>query len=196
MKTEEKINKKKIVKVLVAVICIVVLIYIVILLINIIRKPTETFVVEQGKIYQEEFAEGYIIRDEYVIELPESENGLVAIKPESDKVARGEAIYRYCIENEQEINEKIEQIDLEIQEKLGNNDEVYSADIKSINNQIDKELDNLYECNDLQKLSQEKSDINSYLTKKMKIRAQDSSDKELKELVNKRDSYEADLKSK
>ena len=79
---------------------------------------------------------------------------------------------------------------------IGSDETYYSADTKIINNQIEARLEQLYECNDLQKVFQEKNDINTYLTKKMKIRAEDSNNAELKELIKQRDSYENDLKSK
>lgn len=173
--------------------CIVVFIYLLVLIINLIRKPTETFVVENGKIYKEEFSEGYIIRDETIIDIPESENGIVSIKSEAQKVAKGEAIYRYCAENESEINKKIEELDLKIQETLSEEQSFYSADIKLINSEIDENLNNLYESNDLQEILQEKNEINTYLTKKIKIRAEDSNNTELKNLIAQRDEYEKQL---
>ena len=151
------------------------------------------FVVENGKIYKEEFSEGYIIREESVINIPDSKNGIVAIKSEEEKVAKGEAIYRYCAENEDEINKKIEQIDLKIQETLNEEESFYSADIKLINSEIEQNLDDVHESNSLQEILQEKNEINTYLTKKIKIRSQDSNNKELKKLIEQRDNYEAQL---
>ena len=78
-----------------------------VLLINIFKKPTTTFIVENGKIYQEEFTEGYIIRNEQLININDSRNGIVAIKSECDKVGKGDPIYRYCVENEAEINQNL-----------------------------------------------------------------------------------------
>ena len=175
-------KNKKILKIVCIAIAVIVLIYLIALLIKLVKKPTETFAVENGKIYQEEFAEGYIIRDESLINISNLENGIVPIKSEGDKVAKGESIYRYCINNEEEINQKIEEIDLQIQENLGNDDEYFSSDIKLINNQIDAKLDDIYESNNLKKINQEKSDINTYLTKKMKIKADNSNDETLKKL--------------
>ncbi len=186
-------KNKKILKIVCIAIAVIVLIYLIALLIKLVKKPTETFAVENGKIYQEEFAEGYIIRDESLINISNLENGIVPIKSEGDKVAKGESIYRYCINNEEEINQKIEEIDLQIQENLGNDDEYFSSDIKLINNQIDAKLDDIYESNNLKKINQEKSDINTYLTKKMKIKADNSNDETLKKLVNERNSLETQL---
>ncbi len=183
-------------KVVVIGVCIVISIYLLVLMINIIKKPTSNFVVEEGKIYKEEPAEGYIIREENPIDIPNSSNGIVAIRSEGEKVARGESIYRYCIENEEEINNNISNIDKQIQELIGNDEdeEYYSADIKIINTQIASKLDTLYEVDDLQKISQGKTEIGNYLTKKVKIRAEDSDNEELKSLLKQRESYEKQLK--
>lgn len=168
--------------------------YLIVLLVNLIKKPTETFVVEKGKIYQEEFAEGYIIRNESIINIEDKSKGIVPIKAEGEKVAKGESIYRYCIDNEEEINKKIEEIDLEIQQNFNTDDAYFSTDIKLINNQIDQKLDNLYENNNIQKIIQEKNDINTYLTKKIKIKSENSNNTTLKTLMDKRNSYENQLK--
>ena len=167
-----------------------------VLLVNIIKKPTATFVVEDGKIYKDEYTSGIIIREENLIDIPNSEDGIVAIKTEGDKVGKGESIYRYCIENEDDINAQISEVDKEIHNNINADDEFFSADIKTVNSQIDTKLDNLYECDDLQKINQGKSEIDSYLTKKIKIRAKDSDDSTLKGLLAKREALENQLKEK
>ena len=170
---------------------LVILLYFVVLLVNLIRKPTETFVVENGKIYKEEFTEGYIIRDETCIDVENIGQGVVPIKSEGQKVAKGEPIYRYCAENEQEINDKIKEIDLEIQSNLSDDDAYFSTDIKLINNQIEKILDDLYENNnEIQKITQEKNNINTDLTQKIKLKAENSDDSNLKALIEERNKYE------
>lgn len=171
-------------------------IYLLVLLINILKKPTSTFVVEEGKIYQEEYAEGYVIRNENLIDVTSSENKLVAIKSEGEKVGKGDSIYRYRIENEDEINDKITEVDKKIQENLNDSEDYFSADIKLINTQIESKLDKLYENGNLKKINQNKSDINDYLTKKMKIRAKESNNTTLKTLVAQREDYENQLKNK
>ena len=76
-------------KIVVIGVCIIISIYLLVLIINIIRKPTSNFVVEEGKIYKEEYTDGYIIREENLIEIPNSSNGIVAIRSEGEKVAKG-----------------------------------------------------------------------------------------------------------
>ena len=185
-------------KIVVISVCIIISIYLLVLIINIIRKPTSNFVVEEGKIYKEEYADGYIIREENLIEIPNSSNGIVAIRSEGEKVAKGESVYRYCVDNEEEINKNISDIDNQIQNTIDGieDEEYYSADIKIINSQINSKLDSLYEIDNLQKISQGKSEIGSYLTKKIKIRAEDSNNDELKSLLKQREGYENELKEK
>ncbi len=64
---KKPLNIKKKTKVYIIVACIF-LIYCIYLLIRLVNNPTETFIVEQGKIYKEESVTGYIIRDEQVVD--------------------------------------------------------------------------------------------------------------------------------
>lgn len=170
-------------------ISIIISIYLLVMFIRIVKKPTNVFVVEKGKIYQEEFTNGYIIRSEKIINT-KSDKDIVPIKSECDKVAKGEAIYRYCVDNEQDINNKIKDLDIQIQELLALDESMPSSDVKVISNQIDNIITTIYEENDLNNINQKKNDIDSLLTKKMKIKAESSNSKDLKALVNKRNEYE------
>lgn len=169
-------------------------IYVVALLVNIIRKPTETFVAENGRIYSEESTEGYIIRDEQLIQIEDTSRGVVPIKIEGQKVAKGESVYRYCAENEKDINNQIESLDIEIQNNIDPEDTFFSTDIKLLNNQIDKCIDGLQEDgNDLALIGQEKNAINLSLTQKIKIKAENSEDENLKSLIAQRNELESSL---
>lgn len=198
-KSIKKINqndKKKVLKITIIIVCIIIFIYLLVLLVKLIKKPTNTFVVENGKIYQGESADGYVIRDENLINIDLNESSIVKIKSESEKVAKGEPIFRYSTANEDEINKKIAEVDLKIQENLtSNNNEYFSTDIKLINNKIDEKLKELYKTNDMQKILQGTEEINDNLTKKVKIEAQNSNNNDLKNLVNQRKTYEEQLES-
>lgn len=188
-------KKKETTKIVVIGVCLIISVYLVVLLVNILKKPTSTFVVEEGKIYKEEYAEGYIIREEHLIDIQDSEDKIVAIKTEGEKVAKGEHVYRYFVENENEINEQIEDIDRQIKENINDNEEFFSPDIKLINTQISSKLDNLCESDDIQKINQGRDEIGVYLTKKIKIRAEESNNEKLKMLLSKRSDYERQLKN-
>ena len=62
MKQEKrKMNVKK--KILLILAIIAILSYVIYIVYNLIIKPTDTFVIENGKISSEETVQGYIIRD-------------------------------------------------------------------------------------------------------------------------------------
>ena len=92
---EEKKNNKLRKQAIFIIISVVILIYLFYMIYNLVIKPTETFIVENGKISLEEPVQGYIIRDEEVLKGENYKNGLVQIKAEGEKVAKGEAIFRY-----------------------------------------------------------------------------------------------------
>ena len=108
MKPKQKeLNKKKYITFIIILILIIsYAIYSVYLL---IIKPTETFIVENGELSSEETFQGYIIRDESVLKGENYKNGLIQIKAEGEKVAKGEAIFRYYAKGESELIKKIEE---------------------------------------------------------------------------------------
>lgn len=112
---------------------------------------------------------GYVIRDEKVAKGNNSKNGMMQIKAEGEKVAKGSQIFRYYTENEEEINAKIDELNNKIQEALIGKTDLFPSDIKAIENQIENKIDGLKAKNDIQEISEYKKDINTYITKKSKI---------------------------
>ena len=105
-------------KTIIIILGIVILIYVIYCIYKLIREPTDTFTLEEGKLYSEESVTGYIIRDEVVIQGENYKNGIMQIKTEGEKVAKGEAIFRYYSNNEESLTKKIEELDVKIQEAL------------------------------------------------------------------------------
>lgn len=175
-------------------ILIVILSYTVYMVYRLIIKPTDTFIVENGKISSEEAVQGYIIRDETVLKGENYKNGLVQIKSEGEKVAKGEAIFRYYTAGEEQLKNKIKELDIKIQEAWEKEDGIFSSDIKLLEGQIESKLDELYHANDIQKIKEYKKDINTYITKKAKIAGELSpSGSYLKKLIEERSEYEKQL---
>ena len=190
-KSKIVISKKRIVLVCVT---IVFLIYCTVLLIKLLRNPTDTFVVENGKIYQEESAIGYIIRDEQIVENEENVGSIVQLKTEGKKVANGEAIYRYSLENENEIKGKIEELDKQIQDSLQKENNLFSTDIKLLESQIEDTLDKVYENTNVQQIEQYKKEISNEVTKKAKIAGNlTTNGSYIKQLIQQRSEYENQL---
>ncbi len=190
----QMIKKHK--KVLIVLVLLCLMIYAFYNVIQLITNPTNTFLVEQGKIYQEEIATGYIIRDETVIKGKNYKNGMSQIKTEGEKVAKGEAIFRYYTSGEDSLIKKIEELDKKIDEAMAKEDNLFSSDTKLLENQISEKIDSCYNETDLQKIKENKKEINTYITKKAKIAGDLSpSGSYLNKLINQRSSYENTLNS-
>ena len=193
-KKSKQINRNK--QFVFIIILIAILVYIIYMVYNLIIKPTDTFVVENGKISSEETVQGYIIRDETVLKGENYKNGLVQIKAEGEKVAKGEAVFRYSTAGEEKLKSKIKELDVKIQEAWEKEDNIFSSDIKIIEQQVENKLTDMYHVNDMQKIKEYKKDLNSYITKKAKIAGELSpSGSYLKDLINQRSEYENQLNS-
>ncbi len=121
---------------------------------------------------------------------------IVQLKAEGKKVANGETIYRYCLENEDELNNKIEELDVQIQEALQNESEstLFSTDIKLLETQLEEKLENVYENTNIQEIAQYKNEIISSITKKAKIAGDlTPSGSYVKQLIQQRSEYENQL---
>jgi len=159
-------------------------------------EPTESFLVEQGEISQEESLIGYIIRNEEVIQTSGEQNKLVQIKNEGERVSVGETVFRYEASNEQELNQKIEDLNNQIQEAMEGQTEIWSSDIKALENQIETKIDGVQNKNSIQEIREYKKDIDSYITKKAKISGELSpAGSYINNLINEKINIEAQLKN-
>ena len=110
------LNKAKIL--LVTALLIAILIYMAVAVYNLVKNPTDTVVVKEGQISEEETVNGYIMRDETVIKGENYKNGMMQIKSEGEKVANGDPIFRYYSSGEEELKNKIADLDIKIQEAM------------------------------------------------------------------------------
>ena len=188
---EKKIRKGRVFAVV--LILALVFIYAVYLVAKLVQNPTNTFMVTNGKISQEESDIGYIIREETVVKGQNYKNGMVKIKNEGEKVAKGDSVFRYYSSGEEELKNKIAELDVEIQSLMQNEKSSFPSDVKLLESQIEKELDSIYGVNNAQKIQEYKKNINSYITKKAKISSPSNS--RLKELLSQRAEYENRLTS-
>lgn len=190
---EQKNNKIKFnIKLLITIILIVIILaYAIYGIIKLVKNPTNTFIVTNGKISQEENAIGYIVREETVVKGQNYKNGMVKIKSEGEKVAKGESIFRYYSSGENDLKTKIAELDTKIQEVMQNEQSVFTSDIKLLESQIEKELNSVYQVNNIQKIQEYKKNINSNISKKAKISGEQSpSGSYLKQLLSEKEEYE------
>ncbi len=193
----EKNKKPKNIGKYIALILIVTVIlgYVIYVSISLLKKPTDTVIIEKGTVSEEEATLGYIIRDEEVVTGKNYKNGMSQIKAEGERVAKSDPIFRYYTNNEQNLVKQIQELDTKIQEAMENNStQIFSPDIKLIENQISNELNKMYDLNNLQKMKEYKKNINDYVTKKSKIAGELSpAGSYLKTLVEQRSSLEKQL---
>lgn len=199
-KKKQKKAKSKIKQHIIQVLLLSLIIFLVIFcayqIIRLAVKPTGTFLVEEGEISQEESLIGYVIRDEQVIKSEEEQTKLVQIKHEGERVSVGETIFRYEAINETEINNQIENLNNQIQETMDGQADIFSSDIKALENQIETKIDSIQNKNNIQEIKEYKKDIDSYITKKAKISGELSpAGSYINNLINERTNLENRLKS-
>lgn len=193
-KKVQKINMKKVR--IAYVIGLVILIYFVYAIIQLIKQPTDVFVVENGSLSEEESAIGYVIRKETVVQGDNYKNGMIQIKTEGERVAKGDSIFRYYSNNEETLVKKIQELDIKIQDAMSNQTDIFSSDMKVLDSQIEERLVEVAKSKDIQKIAEYKKDITTRITKKAKIAGDLSpSGSYIKKLIEERSNYENALNS-
>lgn len=193
LKKENKIDKKKII---IYVAFIMVLIYLAYAVYLLVKQPTNKVTVEKGSLYLEETDIGYIIRDEKVVRGNNYKNGMEQIKAEGEKTAKGESIYRYYSQNEEQLKTKISELDNQIQEALKGQNSGFSSDIKMLENQLDEKIELLNKMTDISKITEYQKQINDLITKKAKLTGESGvAGSYLKQLYSQRNKLEEQLNS-
>ena len=194
MKNDDTVKSKKTKKIIIGIIVAVAVIYGIFIVYKLIKNPSNTFIVENGTISEEETVSGYIIRDEEVIE-EKNKKAIIKIKEEGQRVAKGDSVFRYYSDKEGELENKIAELDGKIQAVLENEENLLPNDKKLLESQIENELDKVNGQNEISKLAEYKKTISYYITKKAKIIGENSpSGSYLKGLIEERTSYEEKLK--
>lgn len=160
-----------------------------------VSRSSETYIVRQGTLTQEDEAVGYIIRDEKVEKGEDYENGIYEIATENQRVAVGDSIFRYYSDSEKEITEQVEEINKQIQEILEQENEVTSADIKAIESQIEEKIEHINTINNYQEIVEDKKNIDELISKKINFIGDVTENKDIKKLVKDRKALEEKLKS-
>lgn len=192
----KKERTKKLKIILFFIILLILLAFFVKNIYKLIKEPTNIFIIEKGKIEQKESTIGYIIRDEEVMTGSNYQNGIVQIKAEGEKVAKGESIFRYYSNNEENLKDQIKQLDVQIQEALDGQTDIYSGDIKIIEGQIEEKLDNICKLKDIQEIEEKRKEIEELIVKKAKIAGDLSpAGSYIKTLIEQRSSLENTLNS-
>ena len=192
-KSNGKLNKKGIIAIIIGVCILIYLMYTIYLL---IKHPTNVFTVEEGKLYQEEIAIGYVIREERVIKGENYKNGMEQIIAEGEKAGVNENVFRYYSSNEENLKKKIAELDTKVQEVMKSDTSLATSDMKLLEKQIDEKLENISKITDVNQLSEYKKEIDKLVTKKAKTAGESSPrGSYLNQLIESRKTYENQLNS-
>ena len=187
---------KKSKKIILIILVSLISIYIIYAIYLLITNPVDTYVIKKGTLAQEESGIGYIIRNEKVIKGENYENGIYSIVSEGQKVGNGDSIFRYYSDSEKEITQKLNELNYKIQELLEKEENnTPSADIKSIENQIEDKLVNTRILNNIQETNDYKDSIDSLISKKIDFIGYVTTNSEIKQLVAQKKEYEKQLKN-
>lgn len=163
--------------------------------IKLLKNISQICVVEEGSLKFEESSEGYILRDEKVLQGENYKNGMVPIISEGQRVAKDNPAFRYYSNGEDEILRKIDTLDGEINAAIESSGlTIFSTDITNLEAQIEKVVDSMYRMNDLEEIQDKKSELDSYISKKTKITGNLSpADSHVKSLIEERNALEGQL---
>ena len=199
---EQTVEKKKDListhkkKIILFIVLAVLVSYIVYTLYLLIKQPTDTFTVEEGNLYLEETDIGYIIRDEQVVKGENYKNGMEQIIAEGEKAGKDEAIFRYYSNNEENLKQKIDELDIKIQEAMSTENAFVNTETKLLENQIDEKMKDINKITDVDKLEEVKKEINDLVSQKARIAGENSPQGSyLKKLIEERKGYEEQLNS-
>ena len=193
MKEDQK--KVSVIKILITIIFMIFFIILVTNSAQILKNQLDFSIVTKGSLYYEETTEGYVIRDEVVLQGENYKNGMVQILSDGERAAKDEKIFRYYSNSEENILKEIEKLDEEINELIDStNLNIFSSDINSIEKQIETTLDEMYNLNYLQEISENKNKIDAYISKKTQMTGNASpEDSYVKILTNRRNELEKEL---
>ena len=143
-------SKFNILKMLIACIGIVLIVVFVKNGIKVLQNISQICVVEEGSLKFEENANGYILRDEVVLQGENYKNGMVQIISEGQRVAKNKPTFRYYSNGEDEILKQIATLDDEINADIETSGlTIFSTDITNLEVQIEQVVDSMYQINDL-----------------------------------------------
>lgn len=163
--------------------------------IQLLKNISQICIVERGSLKFEEGAEGYILRDESVLQGQNYKNGMVQMIAEGQRVAKDKPAFRYYSNGEGEMLNKIASLDDEINAEIESSGlTIFSTDITNLETQIQKVVNSMYCLNELEEIQDRKSELDTYISKKTKITGDLSpADSHVKSLIEQRNALQAKL---
>lgn len=195
--TQDKNKRNKILKIVLTVVFVILVIGLVINSPKILKKSNEVCVVTDGALYYEEPSEGYVIREEVMLQGESYKNGMVKVISDGERAAKNQIVFRYHSNDEDNIIKQIDELDEQINEIINSSKEpLVQSDISSIDTQIEETIEAMHDVNYLQTIYENKNKIDAYISKKAQITGMISPENShLKQLANKRNDLEKELEN-
>ena len=196
-----KNNKEKInlTKVFITIICMIFLLVFVTNGKRLIKNTSAKTTVAEGSLSYEEDVEGYLIRDEVVLQGDNYKNGMVRMLSDGERAAMKQSVFRYYSNSEESILSEIEKLDIQINEAIENSEYTLgttNTDISSLEREIELVINDMHKINNLQKINEHKNKIETYISKKADITGKLSPEGSLvKTLTQERDKLEEKLQN-
>ncbi len=170
MSTKVKNNTKQNIIYIALSVSIIVFLYVVFQCIMLLKKPTNSVLVKNGRLTNFEEVTGYVVREEEIIDTSAFVGKRQIVATDASRVAKNSTIVSYVKDDKNEIENRIAELDVEIQNIMETQQIVYSADVKNIENNIQKQIYNIINVNDnLYDIMQLKKEITTNLEKKASI---------------------------
>lgn len=155
----------------------------------------ETYLVNEGIIENTTNCVGYIIKNETVIDL-DSSKVLVPTITEGSRVSKNNIIGTYRGIEYEEYQKELQDIDNQILDAMKDIDIHNAIEVSNLENQVVKAISNLENVTSMVEMQESKKSINDLLRKRANIIGEHSPEEAyVKELISKRDSLEAQLKT-
>ena len=166
-----------------------------IILYNTVFKKSETYTVVSGYVEKTTDTQGIVIKEEKVVDL-NNNNAIIPLIEQSKRVRKSESIAIYQDNKYQEYNEKINEMDKQIEILINDLPEVYSSDISYIENQIEKLGKEARNSTSYIKMQEYKTKIDELSNQKITLLGELSpSGSKVRELIDKRNQIEENYKN-
>lgn len=160
--------KSVMLKIVSAILIIILVAYLIYNIVNLVRSPADTYVVEEGVLASEEIVDAFVIRSESVLQGNNYMNGMERVIVEGKRVAKGDSVFRYYVNGEETIKNEIAQLDsqiAEVQKQENPINTMYNTDIQILKDKIRELEEKTYKTNNIEDINNYKKEIDDYTYK-------------------------------
>lgn len=170
MSTKAKNNAKQNIVYFILSISIILIVYALFQFALLIKKPTNSVLVRNGRLTNYEEAIAYVIREEELIDVSAYNGERQIVTADASRVGKNSTIVSYISDGEEAIEKRISELDIEIQQTMETQQLVYSTDVKNIESTIQEKIYSiLAEKESVYSVAQLKKEITKNLEKKASI---------------------------